>query len=214
MGKLSRGFLGGFQGQVGTAYGCFWWGMDLIKAMPRKTNRPPTEGQLPARTKLPLVAAALAQLAPVIDVAYKSGKANRSAMNNAVAYNLENAVTGAYPNFTIDYPALRFSDGSVGKPFNYQLSTAVDAEFHITWGLSATADKYTRPTDKATFVAYNPLKDEYVIAMGAVPRSALEYDLLVPAIWSGNQAHVYMCFIAADDKMASKTQYLGMLEVQ
>lgn len=50
MGKLSRGFLG----QLGTAYGCFWRLMDLIKAMPRKAKRPPTEAQLPVQLKVGL----------------------------------------------------------------------------------------------------------------------------------------------------------------
>ena len=52
MGKLSRGFLGAFKAswvQPTVTFG------DLLKAMPRKVKRPPTEAQFPVQLKFTLM---------------------------------------------------------------------------------------------------------------------------------------------------------------
>ncbi len=134
MGRLSRGFLGGFQGQLGTAYGCFWRLMDLVKAMPRKVKRAPTEAQLPARLKLSLMTSFLARLSSIINIGFKYVKTpGQSAMNAAVSYNLNNAITGTSPDFSIDFPKLMFSKGRLPLPPDITATAGAGAVIEFEW---------------------------------------------------------------------------------
>ena len=209
MGKLSRGFLGGFQGQLGTAYGCFWRLMDLIKAMPRKSNRPATEKQLEVQARLSLMTSFLSWAGSIIKMAYFEKKSNQSAMNAAVAYNLENSITGVAPLYAIDYPKLRLSTGRLEKAFNLTMSTVVDAELKFEWELNSAGTQDSNPTDKLSFVVYNPSKQKFVILKDVAIRSALTYDLIVPSNYSGDNVYVYVIITRADGEMASETDYAG-----
>ena len=213
MGKLSRGFLGGFQGQLGTAYGSFWRLMDLIKAMPRKVKRPATAAQLPVQMRLKIVTSLLADLSTVIKVGFQDAPKPKSAMNAAVAYNLENAITGAYPDFSVDFTKLRFSQGKCVPPVSADVANTATTSVKYTWQASNPGTPNSEPTDKLTFIVYNPEKDQYVIISGVISRSALSYELVLPSDFSGDQVHCYISAVSADGKLAGKSMHLGALTI-
>lgn len=213
MGKLSRGFLGGFQRQLGTAYGCFWRLMDLIKAMPRKVKRPATEAQLPVRLRMALITSFLGRISHIINIGFKHvAGPGQSAMNVAVKYNLNNAITGSSPNYTIDFPKLRITQGKLAQPYMIGLAVDTPAQITFTWQI-ATSDDSGKPTDKAIFFVYNPAKGQYVSITGAVTRSALQYDLAIPIDFVGDTVQCYMSFVSADGKEVSDSLYITGIEV-
>lgn len=209
MGKLSRGFLGGFQGQLGTAYGCFWRLMDLVKAMPRKVKRAPTEAQLPVRLKFALMTAFLKRLGAIIKVGYQNAPSGQSAMNAAVAYNIANAITGVSPSFLIDFTKLRFSEGQLPMAYRAEVLIDTPATIKFLWELNVAGSEDGKPTDKAVFVVYNPAKNKLVTLSGAVVRSALAYTLPVPVDFSADEVHVWMSMVSADGKEVSESFYVG-----
>ncbi|MES2455796.1 MAG: DUF6266 family protein [Bacteroidota bacterium] len=214
MGKLSRGFLGGFQGQLGTAYGCFWRMMDLIKAMPRKSNRPPTSKQLDVQAKFTLMAGWLGAIGNLIKFAYFNKKSNQSAMNAAVAYNIENAITGVAPNYTIDYAKVLLSTGALEEPYHLGISTDEDAEIEFNWELHPAGTINSNPTDKLSFVIYNPAKQKFVMLLNVVNRSALTYAVALPVEFSGDNVHPYVVVVNEERTLACKTKYAGATVVQ
>jgi hypothetical protein len=209
MGKLSRGFLGGFQGQLGTAYGCFWRLMDLIKAMPRKVKRPPTEAQLPVQLKFALMTNFLKRLGEIIKVGFQNKPSNQSAMNAAVAYNISNAITGVVPDFEIDFTKLKFSDGNLPGAFAAEVLVDTAGTIKYQWEANVAGSENGKPTDKATFIVFNPVKDQFVTLIGVAVRSALTYNLLVPGDFSGDEVHVYMSMTSADGNLVSQSKYMG-----
>ncbi|SMD08223.1 DUF6266 family protein [Pedobacter africanus] len=209
MGKLSRGFLGGFQGQMGTGYGCFWRQMDLIKAMPRKVKRPPTAAQLPVQLKFTLMTSFLKRLGRVVKVGFQNAASNQSGMNAAVKYNIEKAITGTSPNFTINFAELKFSDGTLPEALGANVVVDTPATVKYSWASAPVGFENGEPTDKATFVVYNPDKDKFVILSGVIARSALAYNLSVLPDWAGDEVHCYMSMTSADGKLVGNSQYLG-----
>lgn len=209
MGKLSRGFLGGFQGQLGTAYGCFWRLMDLIKAMPRKVKRPPTEAQLPVQLKFALMTAFLKRVGAIIKVGFQNKPGNQSAMNAAVAYNIGNAITGVSPDFLIDFTKLKFSEGELPMALNAEVLIDTPATVKFLWELGVAGSEDGKPTDKAVFVVFNPVKNKLVTLSGVAVRSALAYTLAVPANFSADNVHVWMSMVSADGKQVSESVHLG-----
>lgn len=213
MGKLSRGFMGGFQGQLGPAYGCFWRLMDLIKSMPRKVKRAATEAQLPARLKMALMTGFLARLSHIIKIGFKNAAGpGQSAMNAAVSYNLNNAITGTSPNYTIDFPKLMITKGKLEQPYMMGLTVDTPAQIKFTWE-QKTTDNNGKPTDKAIFFVFNPAKNQSVTQIGAVTRSALQYEMPMPLDFVGDTVECYMSFMSADGKEVSDSLYIVGIEV-
>ncbi|WP_291131895.1 DUF6266 family protein [Flavobacterium sp. UBA7682] len=56
MGTYNKGILGPFSGKVGTVVGANWRGKDIMRSLPKKTNRTPTETQLLKRQLFTTVA--------------------------------------------------------------------------------------------------------------------------------------------------------------
>ncbi|SMD15078.1 DUF6266 family protein [Pedobacter nyackensis] len=214
MGKLSRGFLGGFQGQLGTAYGCFWRLMDLIKAMPRKVKRAATEAQVPARLKMKLMTSFLARLKKIINIGFKHAAApGQAAMNAAVSYNLSNAITGISPDFTIDFTKLLLSKGSLPLPRMITATAEAAAKVKFIWEENYAGSEDGSADDTASFIVYNETRSQFIVLTGVITRSALQYTLQLPPPFVGDTVHCYISFVGINGKEVSNSLYLGELVV-
>lgn len=214
MGKLARGILGGFQGTTGTVYGCFWRMVDVIRAKPRHVKRPPTEEQAKVQMRLSIITNLLAKLANAIKVGYKDTPKPTSPMNAAVKYNLEKIITGTYPNYLVDYSKLKYSNGErLNIPRSFGVTVEDPAEIIFTWTAEHINDAGHKPSDMATFVVINPIKNRSIVLQNVVPRSALTYTLSVPAEYVDDAVHCYMSFVSADKKLVSDSVYQGPITV-
>jgi len=212
MGKLSRGILGGFQGQTGTVYGTFWRLMDLIKAMPRKVKRAATAAQLPVQYKLSIMTAMLSGISEIIKKGFQDTPRPKSPMNAAVAYNIANAITGVYPALTIDFSKFMFSQGKLAKPNAIEVEDGVAAgSIKFSWLASAPGTPNSNLDDTLTFLVYNPDKAEYVVITGVTLRSALSYELLTPGHFSGDTVQCYASTVSKDGKLVSNSVYIGQM---
>ncbi len=129
-------------------------------------------------------------------------------MNAAVKYNIDHAVTGVATNYVMDYPEVLFSRGRLAQAYMPEVTATTAAQLDFSW-LANIGVVSAAPTDKATFIVYNPVKDLFSIANGLVVRSALSYDMALPADFSGDTVHAYMAFVSADGKKVATSQYLG-----
>jgi len=213
MGKLSRGFLGGFQGQLGTAYGCFWRLMDLVKAMPRKSNKPPTAKQLDVQLKWALVTDFIGWLSPIIKVGYQNKPSNQSAVNAAVAYNVKNAVTGVSPNYLMDYAKVRVSEGALEEAGTPELENVLGSKLKFSWLAAVVGVPNSYATDQVSIVVYNPHKHKFVMLQNVAERNDLEYTVQLPLDYDGDTVQCYITLTSADGKMVSRSQFVGAIPV-
>jgi hypothetical protein len=187
----------------------------LIKGLPRKSNRPPTEDQLNQRARFGLITGFLSWISPLIEVGYKSLSRVETPMNVAVSYHLENAVTGVAPNYTIDYPKVKFSRGKLELPYNLTLATTEDAQLDISWANVGPDDRFKDATDLLTVMVYNPAKSKFVSARNIVARSVLSYDFELPTNFSGDSVYCYVSFNSVKTKnLVSDSYYMGSTVVQ
>lgn len=214
MGIIRNGILGGFRKKVGSISGAFWRDLNVIKSLPRKSNKPPTQMQLDQRVKFGLVTAFLSTMSEFIEEGYGTDGGSTSAMNDAVAYHLKNAVTGLGPNFTLDYTKLRFSKGKLSVPSVYTVDTAAPASVDFNWTLDGADNKYKDATDVINVLAYNPTKNQFVSLRAAAPRSALNYSLPLPLDFVGDSVHCFFSFTSTKKKKQhSRSVYIGLLPV-
>lgn len=214
MGIIRKGILGGFKNKVGSIVGSSWRNRDVIKSLPRASNKPPTQKQTDQRSKFGLVTGFLSDMSEFIEEGFKSKNGFTSAMNEAVAYHLKNAVTGIAPNFTMDYTKLKFSNGKLRVPLTYTVDTAAPASVDFNWTLDGVDSKYKDGTDMINVLAFNPTKKQFVSLMAAAPRSALNYSLPLPLDFVGDSVHCFFSFTSIKKKkLHSESVYIGLLPV-
>jgi len=210
MGKFIKGILGGFSGKIGNVIGAYHRGVDYMRSLPRKSSKAATLPQLNQRMRFKTVMGFLRPIVAFIRVGYQMYKGTETPFNAAVAYHLENAVTGVYPNLVIDFAEVRLSKGDLLQVYQAEVSTEVGHELKLDW-LNNAGPLSPELTDEATVVVYNPMKDLFVALQGAAVRSALTYTLALPGDFVGDQVHVYMYFVGA--KRSSDSVYLGAVTV-
>jgi len=213
MGKLTGGIDYDMIGRTGNHVGRRVKGENIISMRPAKSNRPPTPLQYDQRLRFGLVTNWLSWIGEFIKIGFQHYDNNgKSAMNAAVQYNLEKAVTGTSPNFLMDYADVLLSRGKLAKALNPEVATLTVAQLDFSWvantGTFAGAD-----TDKAAFIVYNPAKHDFAIQIGGVVREDQEYEMALPGDYSLDTVHIWMAFISANEKEVSTSQYLGSTAV-
>ena len=212
MGIQKWGAFGGFQKKTGPLVGHWLNGQNVITPLPHPSQEPPSTSQLSQRSIFSLVIAFLRILKVVIRTGFTVHKEKESPWSAAVGYNLSNAVTGVSPNLCIDYAKVMFCKGDLSNQLTFQVTSTVPGELTFTWNAFVNPE-CGGPQDDATFVVYCVLLDAFVTVIGAADRSALTYDLSLPADFGGETVHCWVCFTSVDKKRASDTLYLGTLPV-
>ncbi|MBE9600738.1 DUF6266 family protein [Pedobacter sp. MC2016-24] len=134
MGIIKQGVLGGFANKTGAVVGAYHRGQDTIRALPRKTNKAPTQVQKDQRFKFALVTGIISRIDSLVDVGYAlPGSKITTAVNEAVKYHLTNAVAGVSPNFTFDYTKLRFSTGNLEMAQSVLVDSIAASKVKFSW---------------------------------------------------------------------------------
>lgn len=208
MGLIKQGILGGFSKKTGTVVGAYWRRLDVIRALPRKSGKAPTQSQLEQQQKFGLVTAFLGDFSELIDVGFKS-TGSATPMNLAVAHHLQAAIIGASPNFAIDLENFRFSEGKVVLPDMVTANAISGGGIHYVWDGLTDEGKFIQPTDKVTVLAYNADKQRFVKVIAATTRAIGEFVMQMPQAYNGDTVHLYISFTSAVKKLNSNSLYLG-----
>lgn len=208
MGKISQGILGGLSGKVGNVVGGNWKGIDYLRIKPSKVANPRTKGQVNQRNKF---TASLEFLQPNIDfvkIGYKGFAVKKSEFNAAMSYVLNNAITGAAPDFEVDYQDALLSRGTLAGAVGGSTDLGVAGEVSFSW-TDNSAGANANPDDKAMLLAYNPVKRESAYILDGADRSTEQQTLSIPSSYAGDEIHLFMAFKTADGERVSNSVYLG-----
>lgn len=214
MALFSNGIFGRFSGLVGAVVGSTWRTLNVMKSRPKKITKPATQGQLDQRDIFSTMNNFLAHQYKAINMGFKPGKAEHTAMNIAVAHNLAYAVTGVSPQVSIDFPKIRFSKGSLLPAYNPTLTAFEGRIINLKWTTHPDAfdpfdeeEPEERETDTLVVVLYNPSTDTHFQSkMGNRGMGTFNIELKDK---EGDINHVWMFFISKTDKAVSSSQYLG-----
>jgi hypothetical protein len=194
MGLIKQGILGGFRKKTGAVVGAYWRSLDVIRALPRNSGKAPTQLQLDQQIKFGLVTAFLSDISELIDVGFKSVSNIATPMNKAVAYHLKEAISGSSPNFSINPSMLKYSVGRLKLPEVASAVEDIPSSLVFTWNGTDIEGKLIDPTDKVTFLVYNPTKKKFMTAVNIVARSVGEYEMAMPSNFSGDMLYPYISF--------------------
>lgn len=212
MGRLKNGPFSGFTGRTGSLVGTRKKGKWIMSAVRATATPPPTIKQMGQQMRFGLMTSWVAPLGELINIGFQDYDAKMSARNAAIKYNLDHAVVGTYPNYSIDYPQVRLSRGLLGLPSQIEVATGTGFSLDFSWGATISGYK-SKPTDKMAFCAYSQLEERWVLALGPVTRSAMAYNMLFPAELSGQAVICYAVCYSEDMKTVSESLCLGTAHI-
>lgn len=213
MGRIRQGANGGFRGKAGSVVGSSWKGVDYIKGLPKKSSKPPTQAQLETQAKFKLLMRFLTSVNMFLQVGFGQKQSNRSTpANTAFQFNLGKAITGAYPNYTLDYANISFSDGAL---FSAGTVTSVfdTDKIDITWD-TTLSDRLNKLGDDQLFIlGYHPEKNEFLTTDDVPLRATGTATMPVPLHLRQGDIHVWYFMADRTEKYVSNTSYLGLITV-
>jgi len=212
MGKISQGVLGGFSGKVGNVVGGSWKGIDYMRIMPASVANPRTQGQVDQRSKFSTVLRFLQPITDFLRVGFKLYAKKMTQFNNAMSFNLLNAITGAYPNYSIDYPNALISRGNLTGALNPAVLSTSPGSVDFSWDNNSGSGN-AQGTDKALLVIYNPAKDQSVYETEGASRNTTSDSLTVPSEYSGDTVEAFIGFISEDGRSVANSIYIGSVTI-
>src|SRR5574344_2089612 len=111
MGTIKQGILGGFSGKVVTVVGGSWKGISYMRGRAQSIKNPRTEAQMEQRGKFALTLAFLKPITAYVRTGYKNYASKQTEFNAAMSYICLNAITGTYPDYTLDFSLALVSRG-------------------------------------------------------------------------------------------------------
>lgn len=207
-----NGILGGFSGKVGTVIGSSWKGIDYMRSRATSYSNARTEAQLDQRARFSVMGKFLRPLIPFLRIGFKNQAIKMSGFNAAMSYNLENAITGVYPAYEINYAQVLVSQGMLAEAFNPAAVSTTAGEIAFSWeDNSENGDALA--TDKVVLVVYNPAKKRAITLRGGNTRLSGNQIINVPASFSGDEVQCYISFQNANGSEMSNSQFVNELTV-
>ena len=210
MARLTNGALGGFSGKVGSVVGCRWKDVDYIRSLPRiNKKRKPTPAQVAARAKFTFLNTWLKKMTSFVAIGFANYSGRMTGMQAAHSCNAK-AVTGVYPDFSIDFSAVKISHGDLQWATDINVMASVGGELTFSWSADITQRK-ARGDDQVMLLVYIPEREAAFYTVGGASRAKGTDSLEIGNGFSGTAAEVFVAFISYDRKRISESQYLGQI---
>ncbi len=202
MGKIRKGILGGVSGTVGNVVGGSWKGIDYLRILPASVANPKTQKQMNQRTKFITVIRFLQPCTEVVRVGFKAYANRMTAFNAAMSYNFRHAVTGEYPDYSIDPTKVRLSRGFLAGAINLTCGSEQPRTVSFQWDDNSDLGN-ANPGDKAMVVVYSVSEESVVYSLEAANRTDGHTVMEVPASFVGKEVHCYLGFTTLDELISS-----------
>ncbi len=209
MGTIRQGANGGFSGKAGSVIGSSWNGIDYIKGLYRKRNKPFTEEQQMQQAKFQLMGRFLYPLKVLLRYGYGqlANAFKRTPANVAMSENLERAISGAHPAFGIDYPNVQLSRGPLLGTGDQEMTRSNEL-LMITWD-QETSEISGHEDDLVFILFYHPESNYFFMPKEQLERGFGEAVVNIPKRLKEGEIHGWLFLTDRKRREASSTAYLG-----
>jgi hypothetical protein len=211
MGTINKGILGGFSGKVGSVVGGSWKGIDYMRSKGNNHNANPTEKQLAQQLKFALTMRFVQPMTGLLNVSFRNFAIMMTGINNAFAYTIKNAITGAYPTFAIDYSLALVSRGDLPNVLAPAVTSGAGSLLTFSWTDNSGVG-IARALDQAILVAYCPVQRQAIYTTAGGKRSDMVGELnLLP--FSGLEVQTWIGFISENGRNIATSIFTGQVLV-
>lgn len=212
--KKSDPLLGNASGRIGPVVISKSNGVNIVKSIPaidrkarrKKNKRKPKPAQ---SLRLSMVSTFISTIKKYTDIGFSKNRHGKAEFPLAVQYNLEHAVTGINPNFSINYPEVVISLGNREMAWSSRISCEDEKTLTVSWEIPDTANIREIGNDLAYVLLYNETKQRTISSGLQVTRSALSISLQIYPQLFGCIIHAYIFFVSPDKKFLSRSDYVG-----
>jgi len=210
MAIYSNGILGEFSGKVGTVVGSSWKGIPVIRKIPVRKQTEYSDLQKQQWARFRLMTGFLRPLTDLLNQTFKNSVTGMTCYNKAFSENIQ-AITGDYPEISIDYPRIVLSKGRLPLGEPPTISSPEDGKLLLSW---KTGDGINwQLTSGAAFIAaYNEELGRWIIGQSIISESQSSCMLDVSPI-KGKSAQTYIGFISRGYKKVSESRYMGLVNI-
>jgi hypothetical protein len=210
MARIKGSMIGAMSGTVGNMVASKWREVEFVRGKGGFRTDNPSAAQLVQRAKFKLVTSFTRSIAELLNTTYTDFTSKMTGMNLALAQIIQNAVTGTYPNFSLDYSRILISN-SFKLPITQASALAAEpGKVGFTWE-DISDIRGPEPDDQSILVAYCPEIGHSVYTWEGPPRSAGTASLSASP-FRGKQVHTWLAFRSLDGKV-STSFYTGAVTV-
>jgi hypothetical protein len=207
MAILKNGIFGGISGKVGNIIGSSWKGIKYVRSLPVKRTKKSTPAQLEQQVKFALMMNFLRNFSTLLALTFKNYSERMSGINAALSYNLRCGITGAYPNFALNYPLIRVSQGKLPTADNACAKAGEAGRVDFSW-INNAGFMSASQSDFAILVIYNPITKMASYTLQVATREAGTASLYIPEN-RGYAVETWLAFMSFDTRNLSNSIYTG-----
>lgn len=208
MATIKKGILGGFSGKVGTVVGANWRGKDIIRSLPKESQKEPSDKQLLQQAKFKLAVAFLQPLKTILSQYFGSGSGVKSRVNLATSYTINEAIQVVSGIPELMYNKILVTKGELTGFQNAMLSTQAGSVLDLEWEDNSVQGNAS-PSDQVSLVSYCKELNDFQIFEGIVMRSDLMASVTLPNFCIGKTIEVWAYLNTEEQTFASNSFYLG-----
>ena len=213
MGKIVQGINGPFFGKVGSVVGYMWKGIPVMRAIPKKRTKPFSEKELNQQARFRIMNACLCNLKDHLNITFGHLAVGMAGYSKAFSYNVKNAIIGALPDMSVNYPLLLLSRGDVPSVEKIEFSSPLENVFQFNWTDNTGVGK-ALSTDRVFVALFNQKLGQWSSLLNCAMRSDGSCRVEINNGWkSTEQIHAWIGFLARDGKDASDSVYGGVLQM-
>jgi hypothetical protein len=170
-------------------------------------SNPRTPKQVEHRGKFGYINRAMRSFYPVFKVTFGGNPGIRQGINIA----FKTAILGEYPDLTIDYSKLVFTDGLLYKTNDVTVQKSGDNAVKIDWNYSKMVGN--NPLDQVNIICFNKDADQSVLDVAVATRDTGTFTDELPEMWAGSTIFCWIYFSSPDGTINSVSQFIGQVEL-
>jgi hypothetical protein len=146
-------------------------------------------------------------MAGLLRISFQNFAIRMTGINNAFAYNIQAAVMGTYPSFSIDYSLALVSRGDLPNALTPAVTLSAGNVLSFGW-TDNTGAGIAQATDQAIVVAYCPGLRQSVYTTSGGTRSSVTGDLDASQ-FAGQTVQTWIGFISENGQKVATSIFTG-----
>lgn len=211
MATFKDGANGSFSGKIGNVIGYQWRGINVMRALPRKSKKPRSEAQLANEMRMKLAMSFLSPLTGIIRVGFQQAAEGlpMTPFNIALSYHKKNAIGGVYPELFFDYSKAKVSTGPLA-PAESLAAEWTDKGLSISWQATPEDRKDRLVNDQNTIIVLilPGTLDKWDLCTAGITRGMGHYLFPLPPEVIGTELHAYVYFNTSLTEEVSDSRYV------
>ena len=164
--------------------------------------------QLPQRDKLRMIIDFFDIILYLVETCYRHFKKRKANAGRAAIENLANALTGKFPDVSIDYSKVNILGGNLASPCGAMYQNPGSSKLSFSW--SKCTQSNSNLDDELMGMIYCPERHEFWCEQNlGITRADGFCTLDVPVEFEGSEVHVWLAYRSADGKSNSNSSYMG-----